>query len=111
LGLSYFGFQHFHYERLAALDDRIASQERLLAEYRVKLKGAEKAATQVENLTRSLAEAQEGLREAKSKLTSIEKQPRDPRRLYEGYNPIALPQDPKVDLEKKKITFPSSTLP
>jgi hypothetical protein len=106
LGVSYFGFQHFHQERLAVLNDRIASQERVLAEYRTKLKGAEEAATQIENLTRSLAETQESLREAKSKPISVEKQSRDPRRLYEGNIPIALAQDPKVDLEKKKITFP-----
>jgi hypothetical protein len=106
LGVSYFGFQHFHQERLAVLNDRIASQERVLAEYRTKLKGAEEAATQIENLTRWLAETQESLREAKSKPISVEKQSRDPRRLYEGNIPIALAQDPKVDLEKKKITFP-----
>jgi len=107
LGLSYFVFQQFHQEEVAALNDRIAAQERLLAEYRTKLNGAEKAATQIENLTRSLAEAQESLSEARSKPVPIEKQSRDPRRLYEGNNPIALAQDPKVDLEKKTITFPT----
>jgi hypothetical protein len=49
LGVSYFGFQHFHQERLAVLNDRIASQERVLAEYRTKLKGAEEAATQIDD--------------------------------------------------------------
>ena len=29
-GVSYFAFQHFHRERVAALNDTIASQERLL---------------------------------------------------------------------------------
>jgi len=106
LGISYFAFQHLHHERVAALSDRIASQERLLADYRTKLKGAEAAAAQIEKLTSSLARAQESLRQAKTTPVSIEKQSRDPRRLYEGNSPIALTQDPKVDLEKKKITFP-----
>ena len=106
LGIAYFAFQHLHHERVAALSDRIASQERLLADYRTKLKGAEAAAAQIEKLTSSLARAQESLRQAKTTPVSIEKQSRDPRWLYEGNSPIALTQDPKVDLEKKKITFP-----
>jgi hypothetical protein len=107
LGIAYFAFQHLHHERVAALSDRIASQERLLADYRTKLKGAEAAAAaQIEKLTSSLAGAQESLRQAKTTPVSIEKQFRDPRRLYEGNSPIALTQNPKVDLEKKKITFP-----
>jgi hypothetical protein len=53
-----------------------------------------------------LAETQKSLSEAKGKLASVEKRSRDPRRLYEDNNPIALTQDPKIDLEKKKITFP-----
>jgi hypothetical protein len=62
-GVSYFGFQHFHRERVAALKDRIAWQERLLAEYQTKLRGAtpEEAATQIERLTTLLAEAQRSL--------------------------------------------------
>ena len=106
LGVSYFAFQHFHRGRVAALNDGILSQERLLAEYRTKLEGTGQAAAQIEKLTRSLAAAQESLRQAKTTPVSIEKQSRDPRRLYEGDSPIALTQDPKVDLEKKKITFP-----
>ena len=106
LALSYFAFQHFHREAVAALNDRISSQERLLLDYRAKLKGAEVAAAQIEKVTSSLAAAQENLRQAKTTPASIEKQSRDPRRLYEGNSPIALTQDPKVDLEKKKITFP-----
>jgi hypothetical protein len=88
--LSSFGFHHFHRERVAALNDRIASQERLRADYRTQLKGAEEAAAQIEKLTSLLAKAQESLREAKTTPVSIEKQSRDPRRLYEGNNPIAL---------------------
>lgn len=58
VGVSYFAFQHFHRERVAALNDRIAAQERLLADYRTKLKGAEQAAAEIEKLTSSLAETQ-----------------------------------------------------
>jgi hypothetical protein len=111
LGVSYFAFQHFHGERVATLNDRILSQERLLADYRTKLKRAEKAAAQIAKLTGSLAETQKGLSEAKSKLASVEKRSRDPRRLYENNNPIALTQDPKIDLDKKMITFPIVRLP
>jgi hypothetical protein len=106
LGVSLFAFQHFHRERVAALNDRIASQERLLADYRTKLNGAEEAAAQIEKLTSSLAETQRSLSEAKSKLVSVEKRSRDPRRLYEDNNPIALTQDPKIDLDKKIVRFP-----
>jgi hypothetical protein len=106
LVVSSLAFQHFYLERVAALNDTIASQERLLADYRTKLKGADEAAAQIEKLTSSLAEAQESLRQAKTTPVSMGKQSRDPRRLYEGNSPIALTQDPKVDLEKKKITFP-----
>ena len=92
LGVSYFAFQHFHRERVAALNDRILSQERLLADYRIKLKGAEEPATQVEKLTSLLAETRKSLREAKSTLASVENRSRDPRRLYEDNNPIAMTQ-------------------
>ena len=40
LGVSYFTFQHFHHERVADLNDRIASQARLLIDYRSQLNGA-----------------------------------------------------------------------
>jgi len=108
LGVSYFAFQHLHRERVAALNDRILSQERLLIDYRTKLRGAtpEEAATQIEKLAALLAETQKSLRETKSKPVSVENRSRDPRRLYEDNNPIALTQDPKIDLDKKMITFP-----
>jgi hypothetical protein len=108
LGLSYFAFQHFDHERVAALNDRILSQERLLIDYRTKLRGAtpEEAAAQIEKLAGSLAEAQKSLSESKRKPVSAENRSRDPRRLYEDNNPIALTQDPKIDLDKKRITFP-----
>ena len=107
-GLSYFAFQHLHGERVAALNNRILSQERLLIDYRAKLRGAtpEEAATQIEKLTGLLAEAQKSLSEAKSKPVSVENRSRDPRRLYENNSPIALTQDPKIDLDKKMVRFP-----
>jgi len=109
LGVSYSGLQHFHRERVAGLNGRIASQERLLADYRTKLKGAtpDEAATQIERLTILLAETQKSLSEAKSKPVSVENRSRDPRRLYEDNNPIAEVQDPKLDLDNKKIVFPA----
>jgi len=108
LGVSAFAFQHYHRERVAALTERISSQERLLADYRTKLRGAtpEEAATQIEKLTGLLAETQKSLREAKSKPVSVENRSRDPRRLYQDNNPVALTQDPKIDLDKKMVTFP-----
>ena len=108
LGICYFAFQQHHEERVAALNDRVASQERLLTDYRTKLNGAspEDTAVQIQNLTSQLTETQKSLSEAKTKPVSVENRSRDPRRLYDDNNPIALTQDPKIDLEKKKITFP-----
>src|SRR6516225_9583878 len=107
-GISYFGFQQFHRERIAVLNETIAAQERLLADYCTKLKGAspEETASQIEKLTRLLAAAQKSLTVVKSKPVSVENRSRDPRRLYEDNNPIALTQDPKIDLDRKKVTFP-----
>jgi hypothetical protein len=72
--ISYFGFLQFHRERVAVLNETIASQDRLLADYRSKLKGAspDEAATQIEKLTRLLADAQKSLSVAKSKPVSVE---------------------------------------
>ena len=39
-GGSYFFFQHFYWERVAALKDSISSQEAMLNDYRTKLGGA-----------------------------------------------------------------------
>ena len=104
--MSYFGFQHYR-ERLADLKERLASQDRLLTEYRAKLSGAnpEEAATQIEQLTAALAAAEKHLSTAKNE--PIEKRSRDPRSLYDGNTPIAQVQDPKIDLDQKKVTFPS----
>jgi hypothetical protein len=108
-GLSYFGFQQFHRESVAALNQTIASQGQLLADYRTKLRGAsaDEAATQIEKLTDQLADALKSLSVTKSKPLSVENRSRDSRRLYEDNKPIALVSDPKLDLDKKKITFPA----
>lgn len=107
LGVSYFILQHFHRERVAAFNDRIASQEQLLADYRTKLRGAtpDDVAVQIEKLTNLLAETQNSLSESK-KAVSVNYRSRDPRRLYEDNNPIAVVQEPTVDLDKKRVTFP-----
>jgi hypothetical protein len=109
IGVSYFAFDHLHRERVTALNETIASQERLLSDYRTKLKGAtpDEAASQNEKLTTLLADAQSSLSAAKSKPVSVENRSRDPRRLYADNQPIALGSDPRVDLDKKKITFPA----
>jgi hypothetical protein len=93
---------------LLHLNEAIASQERLLTEYPTKLKGAEETKAQIEKLTSQLAEARKSLSETNSKPVSVENRSRDSRRLYEDNKPIALVSDPKVDLEKKKITFPAA---
>ena len=105
LSVSYFGFEYLHRQGVAALNDRIASQERLVADY---LRGAspDEAATQIEKLTSLLAETQKSLGEAKRKPVSVENRSRDPRRLYEDDNPIAEVQDPELDLDNKRIIFP-----
>ena len=111
LGLSFLVLQEFHRERLAALNDRIASQEVMLGEYRTKLKGAtpEQAAAQIERLTNLLGHTQKVLNESKSRLASLESLPRDPRRLYQDNSTIALTQAPEVDLDKKTVMFPVVT--
>jgi hypothetical protein len=83
LGVSYSAFQQYHQDRVAALNDRVASQERLLTDYRTKLNGAtpEEAAGQIEKLTSLLAETQKTLNEAKTKPLSVENRSHDPQRL------------------------------
>jgi len=109
IGISYFGFRQLHREYVAALNDRIVSQERLLIDYRTKLTAVtpDETATEVEKLTSLLADAQKSLTVAKSKSVAVENPSRDPRRLYEDSQPIALVHDPKIDLDKRKITFPT----
>ena len=108
-GISYLVFQHLHREQVTVLNHKIAAQERLLVDYRTELKGVapDEAEAQIEKLTSLLAETQKKLSEAKSKPASAENRSRDPRRIYEDNSPIAEVQDPKLDLNNKKIIFPT----
>ena len=108
IGVSYLAFERVEREHLAVLENKIAAREALVAEYRSKLNDAtpEQAANQIEQLTKTLADAQRNLNEAKTKAASFDFRLRDPRSLYEEDNPVALVRDPKVDLDNKKITFP-----
>ena len=111
IGVSYFAFLQVQGERLAVLENRMASQETLLADYRTRAREAipEAATAQIEKLTNLLADAQKDLDAAKTKGASLDGRPRDPRGLYEDDNPIALVRDPTVDLDNKKIIFPLVT--
>ncbi len=111
IGVTYLAFQRAEGEHLAVLENKIAEREALITEYRGKLNGAtpQQAANEIEKLTKTLAEAQRNLNEAKTKAASIDVRPRDPRSLYEEDNPIAVVRDPKIDLDNKKITFPVVT--
>ena len=106
IGVSYLVFQRVQAEQLAIFENKIAEREALIAEYRSKLNGA---TNENEKLTKTLADAQRDLNEAKTKAASIGVRPRDPRSLYQEDNPIALVRDPKIDLDNKKITFPVVT--
>src|SRR5258708_907591 len=111
IGVSYLAFQRVEREHLAVLETKIAERDALITEYRSKLNGATpvQAANEIEKLTKTLADAQRNLNEAKTKAASFDVRPRDPRSLYEEDNPIALVRDPKIDLDNKKITFPVVT--
>jgi hypothetical protein len=106
IGVSYLAFQRVEREHLAVLETKIAEREALITEYRSKLNGA---TNEIEKLTKTLADAQRNLNEAKTKAASLDVRPRDPRSLYEEDNPIASVRDPKIDLDNKKITFPAVT--
>ena len=106
IGVSYLAFQRVEGEHLAVLENKIAEREALITEYRSKLNGA---TNEIEKLTKTLADAQRNLNEAKTKAASLDVRPRDPRSLYEEDNPIASVRDPKIDLDNKKITFPAVT--
>ena len=101
IGICGFGFQHYR-ERLADLNAQLVSRDRLLTEYRTKLTEAE---TQVMKLTSALAGAEKRLKAAKDKPVLVENPSRDAHSLYEDNNPIAQVQDPKIDLDQKKVTF------
>ena len=106
IGISYLAFQRAEDEHLAVRETKIAEREALITEYRSKLNGA---TNEIEKLTKTLAEAQSNLNEAKTKAASVDAKSRDPRSLYEEDNPVALVRDPKIDLDNKKITFPVVT--
>jgi hypothetical protein len=101
IGICGFGFQHYR-ERLADLDAQLLSRDRLLAEYRTKLTEAE---TQTAKLTSALAAAEKRLTAAKDKPVLVENPSRDPHSLYEDNNPIGQVQDPKIDIDQRKVTF------
>ena len=52
-----------------------------------------------------MADAEKSLKAAKDRPRSVENHSRDPGSLYEDNNPIAQVQDPKIDLDQKKVTF------
>jgi hypothetical protein len=79
IGISGFGFLHYR-ERAADLNGRLASQDRLLTEFRTKLT---EAGTQIEKLTAALADTERSLRAAKALPRSVENRSRDPGSLYE----------------------------
>jgi hypothetical protein len=106
IGVSYLAFQRAEGEHLAVLENKIAEREALITEYRSKLNGA---TNEIEKLTKTLAETQSNLNEAKTKAASVNAKPRDPQSLYEEDNAIAIVRDPKIDLDNKKITFPVVT--
>jgi uncharacterized coiled-coil protein SlyX len=97
------GFEFHQYrERLADLNARLASQDKLLTEYRTKLAGA---VAQIEKLTATVADAEKKLNAAKPLPPSAEVPPRNPRSLYEDNNPVAQVQDPKIDVDQKQVIF------
>jgi uncharacterized coiled-coil protein SlyX len=61
VGTSGFEFEHYR-ERLADLNGRVASQDKLLTEYRTKLTGVE---AQIEKLTAALTDAENSVKVAK----------------------------------------------
>jgi uncharacterized coiled-coil protein SlyX len=110
LAVSYLLLQEFQRDRLAALNDRIASQEVQLSKYREKLEEAIPKATaaQIEQLTHRLSDTEKALAEVRSRLASLDLT-RDPRGLYQDNSIIASAQDAKVDLDKRTVTFPTVT--
>jgi hypothetical protein len=111
-GISYFALEQFHRERLAVLNDRVASQEALLTEYRTKLKGAtpEEAANEIAQLKITLRDTQTRLDNGvKNKPVAPETPARDPLRLYQDNTAMAFVQEPKFDFDNKTVTFAAVT--
>ena len=111
VGVSYLVLQRVQGKHLAVIENKVTEREALITEYRSRLNGAtpEQAANEIERLTKTLADTQRNLNEARTKAASIDAKPRDPRSLYEENNPIASVRDPKIDLNNKTITFPVVT--
>ena len=101
IGISGFGFQHYR-ERLADLNAQLMPRDRLLTEDRTKLTEAE---ARVAKLTSALAAVEKRLRAANDRPVLVENPSRDPHSLYEDNNPIAQVQEPKIELDQKKVTF------
>jgi uncharacterized coiled-coil protein SlyX len=109
LVLSYLLLQEFQRDRLAAVNDRIASQEVQLGKYQAKLEEAIPKATAAQiELTHRVSDIEKALADVRSRLASLDL-PRDPRGLYQDNSIIASVHDPKVDLDKKTVTFPTVT--
>jgi hypothetical protein len=111
-GISYFALKQFHRERVAVVNDRVASQEALLTEYRTKLKGAtpEEAANQIAQLKITLRDTQTRLDNgAKNKPVVLETPARDPLRLYQDNTAMTFVQEPKFDFDNKTVTFAAVT--
>jgi hypothetical protein len=111
-GTSYFALEQFHRERLAVVNDRVASQEALLTEYRMKLKGAtpEEAANQIAQLKITLGDIQTRLDNgAKNNSVALENSARDSIHLYQNNTAVASVQQPKFDFDNKTVTFPKVT--
>jgi hypothetical protein len=111
-GISYFALEQFHRERLAVVNDRVASQEALLTEYRTKLEGAapEEAANQIAQLKITLRDIQTRLDNGvKNGAMALENSSRDSLRLYQDNTAVASVQQPKFDFDNKTVTFPEVT--
>lgn len=109
LVVSYLLLQEFQRDRLAAVNDRIASQEVQLGKYQAKLEEAIPKATAAQiELTHRVSDIEKALADVRSRLASLDL-PRDPRGLYQDNSIIASVHDPKVDLDKKTVTFPTVT--
>src|SRR6266446_3386602 len=65
IGATYLALQRVQGGQLAVLENKIAEREALITEYRSKLNGAtpQQAASDIEKLTKTLAEAQRNLNE------------------------------------------------
>ena len=98
-------------ERLALLENKLALEAALAAEYRAKLRAEapERTAAEVEKLTALAADLRQRLTAQNEKIAALEQHRNDGQRLYADGTPIALVRDPQIDLADRKVTFPSVT--